>query len=726
MKLKKVSFKKDKKEENVKEKSTFSIKKFFGGMELTKKLKNISLKNGITIRAQLIVGFAIPILFLMLVGVVSYQKASSGLVSNYEQSTTNALEMTRNSLDNSFQNINQQVMEMGQDSSIRSYSLGAYIGKTAEESSAKKTIQTALSVKETASDIVQNIHIIPVDDAKVVTSKTLSAAEIDSFIEGLKNSDDSVLLSNSFVNWGENHPYIDEQMEIGSDEYTLFCSQAINSGASKALIVVDISTQGIQNLLKQLDFGENSTVAFVTPNGQEVTNGNAISIYDTDFFKEGIENIEGIYSKYVKYDHQNYFFMMCKSDIVDGYITVLVPKADIVRSSMEIRNITVLLVALSMIAAIVLAFFITAGISLNIKKSEKSLSRVARGELYHTSSKERIPKNEFGKLHSAIRNTIDKMRALVLEVLNMIQVVSDSGNRVTNSGKQVSAFVQDMSEQMKQVENIVESESIEIENCNDQMEKLSSEIKTVSSGIYETIERVQRSRDMIQNGMTAVESMTKQSAETTQATSEVQKQVSMLGEKLVHITGFAEEIQDIASQTNLLSLNASIEAARAGEHGRGFSVVAEEIRKLADSSNQTAISIQEMIKEISSYSKAAIDRVAAAENIVTMQEQSVHNTTEAFHNLNAFLENLASEMEELATEVDGMNTERKTTLHSIRSISELSDQLVKFSEQMNDSLTLQVEAASILTMEAGKMKENMTTLETVVNTFKVEDNNIVS
>ena len=139
-------------------------------------------------------------------------------------------------------------------------------------------------------------------------------------------------------------------------------------------------------------------------------------------------------------------------------------------------------------------------------------------------------------------------------------------------------------------------------------------------------------------------------------------------------------------------MNASIEAARAGENGRGFSVVAEEIRKLADNAGKTAASIQDMITEISTYSQAAVERVAIAENIVAMQEESVRNTAEAFNNLNHFLEEMISEMEELATEVEGMNTERKTTLHSIRSIAELSDKLVQFSEQMNESLKLQVEA----------------------------------
>ena len=406
-------------------------------------------KSGITIRTQLIIGFVIPIIFIMVVGIVSYQKAARGLESNYEQSTTNALEMTRNSLDSSLQIINQQVMELGRN----------------------------ISVKETSSDIIQNVHIIPVDKEVVVTSKTLSAAEIDSFMAGLKESEDSELLENSYVKWGENHPYIDSQMEIGTDEYTLFCSQAVNSGGSKALIVFDISTQGIRELLQQLDFGENSHVAFVTANGREVNSGEAISVFETDFFQEGKSSGEERFTEYVKYDNKNYFFMMCKSQVVDGYITVLVPKENIVKSSVQIRNITVILVALSAVVAIVLGCYITAGISINIRKSEKSLKRVSQGELFLPSKNERFPKNEFGRLHSAIRNTIDKMRALVLEVIKMIGVVSDSGHKVNESGKQVSIYVQNMNEQMKQVE-AAEILTVEAGNMKENMKTLEATVET--------------------------------------------------------------------------------------------------------------------------------------------------------------------------------------------------------------------------------------------------------
>ncbi|MBO5146328.1 MAG: methyl-accepting chemotaxis protein [Lachnospiraceae bacterium] len=676
---------------------------------------------GLSIRTQLIIGFCIPILFMMTIGIVSYQKAAAGLIENYENSTMNALEMTKNSLDSSFKIISQEVMELGQEAAVRSYALGALSKDSTKKGQSKNDVKNKLSVMETSSDLIQNIHIIPVEGEAVLTTKTLSSQEIDSFMKELNSSEDGVLLENEFVKWSGSHPCIDGKMDISEEDYLVFCSQSIRSGDNKALIVIDVSTEGIGNLLSQLDFGENSQVSFVTESGKEVDSGAAIPVTETEFFQKGKAQGSEWYTQYVTYDRKEYFYMMCKSATLDGYLTVLVPKANIVKSSVEIRNLTLLLVISATALAILLGTFITAGISRNIKKSEKSLKRVSEGELFLPSKNERIPQNEFGRLHGAIRNTITKMRQLVLEVVKMMGIVSDSGSLVDESGKQVSRYVQDMNEQMKQVETIVESESIEIENCNEQMEKLSNEIKAVSKGIMETIEQVHRSRDMICGGQEAVESMTEQAAQTTQATGEVQEKVILLGEKLGDIAGFAENIQEIAFQTNLLSLNASIEAARAGENGRGFSVVAEEIRKLADNAGKTAVFIQDMIKEIRRYSKEAVERVEIAENIVIKQGESVRNTSEAFENMNGFLESMIGNMEQLAVEVDGMNNERRTTLSSIRSIGELSGDLVHFSEQMKESLQHQVKAAQMLTVQAEKMKENMGTLKEAVETFKVEE-----
>lgn len=114
----------------------------------------------------------IPIAFIVAVGVVSYTKASSGLTGNYENSARTALEMTVATLEESMKTIQTTTQELAQDKTVKMYSLGG-CKDSSSESTAKTTIRNNVNVKVTSSDMMESIHIIPIDGFVVVTTKTL-------------------------------------------------------------------------------------------------------------------------------------------------------------------------------------------------------------------------------------------------------------------------------------------------------------------------------------------------------------------------------------------------------------------------------------------------------------------------------------------------------------------------------------------------------------------------
>lgn len=685
---------------------------------MKKKIK-LKQKKGISIRTQLFIGLLLPVLFIIVVGITSYMKASEGLIANYESSSMSALEMTVTTLDESMKSILASTSELSQDFTVSSYALGGLGSDTSKQNQAKKSIRNNLNVKQTSNDMIQSIHIIPIMGNAVITSETLNTSEIDSFMSGLLQSGDKGLLADKYVHWGSNHPYIDKSMGISNKNYILYCSKCITSGNEKSLIVVDISRDAVQSLLKQLDFGEDVQVSFITADGQELKSSNQISILDTDCYKVAKNQFKNTISEYVNYKGTEYYFMMSKSNTTGGFVTVMVPKSDITKNSRAIGEITVLLVVIACIIAISISSLIISSISKNIKKSVAKLDKVADGELLEEEAIHRTTRNEFGKLHVAISNSVRRMRELVLTVKKMIGTVSISGEKVSNSCKNVNIIVTDMSMQIEEIQNIIERENMEIASCNGQMEELSGKIKKVNSSVVLTMEEIAHSQQMLTKGISVVEVMTQQSNETSAITDEVQNQVLRLGEKLADISAFVDSIQSIAEETNLLSLNASIEAARAGENGKGFSVVAEEIRKLADDSANTAHAIQALIEEIRLYSGNAIEKVRSAEDIVALQVESVANTADVFRGIHTFMDNLILSMEQVNLNVEEMNRERKDALTSIRAIRELSEDTVQTTTKTGRLLEEQIQSAAAMEEEAKNLEENMLELESAVANFKL-------
>lgn len=676
--------------------------------------------RGLSIKLQLYSGFVVCVLFVIVVGVVSYNSASSGLIANYEESARSAVEMTAKCLDQGFSSVMSMVTEMSNDKTYKAYALGSYKDRQQEHDLAKTNIRNAMLVKQGMSDAIYEIHVLPVADETFLTTKTLNwDNDLESFTEEMIAAGDNYMFSNSSsILWGNEHPYIDDKIGSSAEEYIMYCSRVLKSGDLKGCVVVDIKRDYVLNILGDLNFGDECQISFSNVQGKTIGKNNSIVATELKLYAEAMESEENFISGYEKVNGVNYYCMISKSEVTGAVVTVMVPKSYITQESDNIRSITMIMVVIAVIIAVAVSTLIVIAIAKNIKKSVTTLGQVAEGNL--VLRKERIVNNEFGKLRKAIINTVEKIIGLLGSVRSTMEDVSNSTEQVSNSSVQMNEMVEKVNSDIEEIGNNIEKEDKAVNFCHDRMEELSQKIKKVGVSVSDAMQGVEHTKGAIDNGMDAMNAMVDQSARTTAVTDEVRAEVMELGNKLEEINGFVGSIASIAKETNLLSLNASIEAARAGEFGRGFSVVAEEIRKLADNSAKTAKGIQKEIKEVTASAESAVTKVKEAHDIVEAQNKQVQDTIAVFDQMKEFMQEFIKSLEMIASDMEEMNGDRKRALESMREINDISSQNIEFVTNITTSVEQQMDFAKKLSEEAVILQQNMEELEVAISSFRVE------
>ena len=251
------------------------------------------------------------------------------------------------------------------------------------------------------------------------------------------------------------------------------------------------------------------------------------------------------------------------------------------------------------------------------------------------------------------------------------------------------------------------------------MDSLSQKIGFMSESAAQISELTDATGEAIASGINSMEELNRSAASTTEVTSHVIIAIQELEEKSRSIGKIINTINEIAEETNLLSLNASIEAARAGEAGRGFAVVAEEIKKLADQSMNSASEIEHIVEEIIAGTGDVVTVAKKAEEIVKSQEEAVNYTTGSFEKIDKKVDSLMDSLSMINSNVENMDRARATTLSAIESISSISAQTASGSKTVYTAAQTQSDAVTELEGASNKLAAQAEELATMLQKFVV-------
>jgi methyl-accepting chemotaxis protein len=239
-------------------------------------------------------------------------------------------------------------------------------------------------------------------------------------------------------------------------------------------------------------------------------------------------------------------------------ICAFVPKTVVTQEVTEIKNITIALILAACIVAIILSIAIGFKISSGIGRISKKIAIASKGDL--TVDLKSKGNDEFGVLGRDIMEMIRNTRTLIGKVNDMILEVTDASNEVKGVSERLIISTGDITESIHTIDSGVSSQADNSKECVQKMGVLSDEMQLIRKDVAEMQQLIDTSSTMVTQGIVTMNELSEQSKITTEKTGSVKRSVEELEVKTSSIGEFASVINDIAAQTNLLSLNASIEA----------------------------------------------------------------------------------------------------------------------------------------------------------------------
>jgi len=420
----------------------------------------------------------------------------------------------------------------------------------------------------------------------------------------------------------------------------------------------------------------------------------------------------------------------------------------ILREVNALRNFVIILASIALIVAVVIIYLVLSNTTAPIVKVSETLKDISEGEGDLTRTIPVGSKDEVGDLALYFNNTIQKIKNLVLLIKKQAGVLQEIGTQLSSNMTETAAAINQITANIQSIKGRVINQSASVTETNATMEQVitninklnghvenqSRNIAQAGSAIEEMVANISSVTNTLVSNATNVNQLKEASEVGRVGLQEVATDIQEISRESEGLLEINSVMENIASQTNLLSMNAAIEAAHAGEAGKGFAVVADEIRKLAESSSEQSKTIgtvlkkiAESIKKITSSTDNVLHRFEAIDGgvkTVSQQEENIRNAMEEQGQGSKQLLQSAGGLKEITLQV---KTGSEEMLDGSQEVMKESQNLEKVTQEITGGMNEMASGADQINVAVHNVNE-MTTknreaindLLTEVSRFKVE------
>ncbi|UHA60192.1 methyl-accepting chemotaxis protein [Metabacillus litoralis] len=640
-------------------------------------------------KTKLILSFSLILIIPSLsIGVLAYISAKDAVIKEISNASIQSVNMLNSSIEST-------ILPKINDMNVFSKSLtsSSYDGEDSPELRKKFAQYAELHPEATSIFVGTAEEGLFIQEPKVAMDPNYDPRERSWYIDAMENKGEIIITD----------PYV----AAGTDDLVITVSKATEDGSG--VVAVSVHLNHLQNLSNSMEIGREGYAIILDNTRKYIAHPKIKGGTEATerFFEKLYEKESGNFSYTFEGDPKRMYFVTNKT--TGWKIGGTIYDEEFSQATSGIFQTTTVVLVIAILLGAIIVFVIIRSIIKPIKELKDKAITVSRGDLTEQISVKST--DDIGKLGEAFNEMQSNLRTLIRQVDSSADQVATASEELTASSEETSSATSLVATSIQEVASSADNQTKGLERNSQSLKELSVGVTRIAESSSEVAELSYNTTKQAEEGNKALQNTMGQMHSIQESVSESNTMIQSLSERSQEITSILDVITGIADQTNLLALNAAIEAARAGEHGKGFAVVADEVRKLAEQSQESVKQIFELIQVIQKETNSTVETMSL---VTSKVEDGMDISKEAMDKFNEILtsmrsitpqiEDVSATAEQMSAGIQEVNATANELSIIAKSNSATSEEVAASTEEQLASMEEIAGSAKSLSLMAEELK----------------------